>query len=389
MSFQRIAHRSWVGATALALCAALSAHAADAPEAVTPPLPQAVAPAAVPAASAPQAATPATGEATAAPASAAPAITAPATAAPATTPSAEPAAAPATAAPAATAAVPQGPAISIDFTPLPNRTVYAQYKNDVAMALRVEAAGESADAPKTTVKKADVSMAIAIGTRQAVGGRAKDGSMNVVGTTESFSMKVEPEEIAKMMEDDIAELNDLVGSRTISRVNADGAYELIRVEPAKGKGKISDRSLKQAEVDQWITQIPQGKHTLHVGEVLTMKVNYPAQGGVMPASLDMELLFTLRKIEGQVATFDITPKMQFGGDNPMLKGMQSTGDGVLIFDTKQHLVKDLKLTLKLESNAEMGPGMFVHTKIDAVASGAESLKPFAQPAAGKKAKKKA
>ena len=45
MSFQRIARRFWMSAAALAVCAGLSAHAADAPEAAAPAVPQAVAPA--------------------------------------------------------------------------------------------------------------------------------------------------------------------------------------------------------------------------------------------------------------------------------------------------------------------------------------------------------
>ena len=285
------------------------------------------------------------------------------------------------------AVVPTGPAITVDFAPLPNRTVYAQYKSDMKMAMQIDASDGGADAPKTTVKKADVTMAIALGTRQTTGGRAKDGSMTLTDTTESFSMDVRPDEIAQMMQDEIADLDTLVGTRTISRVNTDGSYDLIRVEPPKGK-KLSDFSQRQNEVDQWTTQIPHGKHTLRVGESLSMKVNYPSQGGMMPMALDMELVFTLAKIDGQLATFDIAPKIHFEGDNPMFKEMKTTGGGALVFDTKRHLAQDFKLTLKFESNAEMAPGMLVHTAIEAVANGAESLKPPVRASDSKKAGKK-
>ena len=259
MSFQRIARRFWMSAAALAVCAGLSAHAADAPEAAAPAAPQAVAPA-TPADSKPVAA-----EASA-PVPAAPAAVAPAasgTDAPTATPVAPP------------AVVPTGPAITVDFAPLPNRTVYAQYKNDVKMSMSVEAAGETADAPKSQVKKADVSMVMAIGTRQSIGARAKDGSMTMTSTTERFDLQVTPEDVARMMQDEVGDLKEIVGTRSISRVTADGRYELIRVEPAKGKS--GDRSVKPNELDQMVAQIPQGKHVLRVGESLSMTANYPSQ----------------------------------------------------------------------------------------------------------------
>ena len=367
MSFQRIARRFWMSAAALAVCAGLSAHAADAPEAAAPAAPQAVAPA-TPADSKPIAA-----EASA-PVPAAPAAVAPAasgTDAPTATPVAPP------------AVVPTGPAITVDFAPLPNRTVYAQYKNDVKMSMSVEAAGETADAPKSQVKKADVSMVMAIGTRQNIGARAKDGSMTMTSTTERFDLQVTPEDVARMMQDEVGDLKEIVGTRSISRVTADGRYELIRVEPAKGKS--SDRSVKPNELDQMVAQIPQGKHVLRVGESLSMTANYPSQGGMMPMALDVELVFTLSKIDGTVAFFDITPKMQFESDNPMFKDARTSGSGTLVFDTKRHLVQDLKLTLKVDARAEMGPGMSVSTSIVAAASGSESLKPLVQAATAKAA----
>ena len=182
------------------------------------------------------------------------------------------------------------------------------FKNALTMNMRAEITGDDEAAPKGAQQEANVSMSIDLGMRQAVSPRAKDGSVNVVSTTERFSMNVEPAEIAKMMEKDLAEMNDLIGMRAISRVDADGSQELLRVEPPKGKkGKAQDIDQKWAEMDQWVSQIPHGKHSLHVGESLTVKLNYPMQGGVMPASVDMELIFTLSKIEGSIATFDLTP----------------------------------------------------------------------------------
>ena len=140
-----------------------------------------------------------------------------------------------------------------------------------------------------------------------------------------------------MLDKDTAEnimIVDLVRN-DLARVAVPGGVsvpQLLRVEPPKGK-KLSDFSQRQNEVDQWTTQIPHGKHTLRVGESLSMKVNYPSQGGMMPMALDMELVFTLAKIDGQLATFDIAPKIHFEGDNPMFKEMKTTGGGALVFDT--------------------------------------------------------
>ena len=152
------------------------------------------------------------------------------------------------------------------------------------------------------------------------------------------------------------------------------ACEAAKSGPApKGKkGKAQDFDQKWAEMDQWVSQIPHGKHSLHVGESLTVKLNYPMQGGVMPASVDMELIFTLSKIEGSIATFDLTPKLKFEADHPLLKGLEATGDGVLVFDAKQRLTKNMRVSLKLESHAEVRPGMIAHALITSDADGLSS-----------------